>query len=136
MNPSERTVLELIFHDGINNGSLGSVFSLELLPPCDDYRESVGLFVDIDDQFTFRVPVTLNCQDFTVGLEQSVRIRLGDIMAWRMQPQEDMAHHLPVYMVRIVLIALRRMYKDSVTPEEFDTFDRILQEVCGDGALV
>ena len=57
-------------------------------------------------------------------------------MAWRMQPQEDMAHHLPVNMVHIVLIALRRMYKDSITVEEFDMFDRILQEVCGDRELV
>ena len=62
-------MLELIVQDGINNCSLGPVFSVQLLPQCDDYRESIGLEIDINDQFTFGVPVTLNCQDFTVGVD-------------------------------------------------------------------
>lgn len=135
-HPPNRTVLKLTVQAAINNCSGCPQFSVELRQQCVDYREYIGLDISQDLEYNFGVPVTLNSQNFTVGADLPARIGLGDIMAWRMQPKKDMAHHLPVNMVRIVLIALRKMYKDSITVEQFDMFDRILQEVCGDRELV
>ena len=135
-HPPNRTVLNLTVQAAIDNCCGCPQFFVGLRQQCVDYQKYVGLDISEDREYKFGVPVTLKSQNFTVGADLPARLGLGDIMAWRMQSKEDMPHHLPVKMVRIVLIALRKMYKDSTTVEQFDMFDRILQEVCGDRKLV